>query len=247
MCPHPASIISLSSPAPICAAALIFDLRFSALSGYELIAEQLFVKLLDGLVLLPGLRYPLAELSERILALRFRRLDPCLEDRFGELALIVHLAEYLPDLADDQLEHVDLLVEDAQHMLFKRAARDRVEDEDLARLPDAVDAADALLNRHRVPRQVEVDERVAELQVAPLAARFGGEQERRFHAKTRDARVLLRPAHRAFKPRKWNGLLLRQLRKTLKCFVMMDEDDLFLFGVAFEQFEQRLLFDCRPA
>src|SRR5215210_3949710 len=216
MCPHPASIISLSSPAPICAAALIFDLRFSALSGYELIAEQLFVKLLDGLVLLPGLRYPLAELSECILALRFRRFDPRLEDRFGELALIIHLAEYLPDLADDQLEHVDLLVEDAQHVLFKRAARDRVEDEDFARLADAVDAADALLNRHRVPRQVEVDERVAELQVAPLAARLGREQERCFRLESRDCFVLFRPAHRALKAHDGRGFFLQQMRQAVK-------------------------------
>ena len=86
--------------------------------------------------------------------------------------LLLELAEDRADLAHDELEHVDLLVEDAQYRVLDRAGGDQVEDEHLARLADPVDAADALFDRHRIPRDVEVDQRVAELQVAPLAARL---------------------------------------------------------------------------
>ncbi|MDQ3253686.1 MAG: hypothetical protein M3R15_07225 [Acidobacteriota bacterium] len=71
------------------------------LSGDEFIAEQFFVKLFDGIILLLGLCHPLAELSECVFAFRLGRLDSRLEDGFGELAFLVHLAEYLADLAND--------------------------------------------------------------------------------------------------------------------------------------------------
>ena len=46
-------------------------------------------------------------------------------------------------------------------------------------LPDPVQPAQPLLDLHRVPRQVHVDHDVAELQVAALAGRLGGQQDRR--------------------------------------------------------------------
>ena len=48
--------------------------------------------------------------------------------------------------------------------------------DDRVLLADPVDAADPLLDPHRVPRQVVVDEEVAELEVAPLAAGLGADR-----------------------------------------------------------------------
>jgi hypothetical protein len=44
-------------------------------------------------------------------------------------------------------------------------------------LPDAVEAADALLDLHRVPGQVVVDQGVTELEIAPLSAGLGGDED----------------------------------------------------------------------
>src|SRR5207245_8120848 len=54
-----------------------------------------------------------------------------------------------------------------------------VHDVDLARLPDAVQPADALLDHHRVPGEVVVHEHVAELEVPSFAAGAGGDQDAR--------------------------------------------------------------------
>src|SRR5207244_6400331 len=68
-----------------------------------------------------------------------------------------------------------------------------VHDVDLARLPDAVQAPDALLDHHRVPGQVEVHEHVAELEVAAFAAGSSGDQDARLVLLERaDALVTLR-------------------------------------------------------
>ena len=62
--------------------------------------------------------------------------------------------------------------------LLQGVAGDEVENEHLARLADAVDPADALLDRHRIPGHIEVDERVAELDIAALAAELGAKKHR---------------------------------------------------------------------
>ena len=95
-------------------------------------------------------------------------------------------------LLDDALDAPQLVLEPAER-LAKQADRleqrgDRgaqpgrgadVHDLDGLVASDAVEAADALLDRGRVPRKVEEDEAVAELEVAPFAAALGGEQQRR--------------------------------------------------------------------
>ena len=101
------------------------------------------------------------------------------------------LAQDRPDLADHQLEHGDLLVEQMQHLLLERAAGHEIEHEHLALLADAIDAADALLDRHRIPRHVEIDQRVAELDVAAFAARLGAKQHRHLVAERGDGGVLV--------------------------------------------------------
>ncbi len=75
-------------------------------------------------------------------------------------------------------------------------ARRRTEVADLDRHApaDAVEAADALLHRHRVPRQVEENEARAELEVAAFAAALGRDQQARALglAEARDLDVALR-------------------------------------------------------
>ena len=55
-------------------------------------------------------------------------------------------------------------------MRFDRVARGEVDDVRLTRLTDPVDASDALLDDHRIPRQLVVHEAIAELQVQSLGA-----------------------------------------------------------------------------
>lgn len=52
----------------------------------------------------------------------------------------------------------------------------------LSFLPDAVDAAQPLLQSSGIPGQVIVDHQVPELQVDPLAGRFGGDADLGFGA-----------------------------------------------------------------
>ena len=55
------------------------------------------------------------QFGERLGAGRFGALQPGVQHQRGKILLLVDLAEDGADLADDQFEHVDLLVEDAQH------------------------------------------------------------------------------------------------------------------------------------
>ena len=83
--------------------------------------------------------------------------EPGVERQFGEVTFLAQSAEDGADLADDQLKHGDLLLEQRQQLILQRSARDEVEHEDLPMLADAVDTANALLDRHRIPGHIEVD------------------------------------------------------------------------------------------
>jgi hypothetical protein len=67
------------------------------------------------------------------------------------------------DLADHQLEHVDLGIEHLEEGPLDRPRRHQVEVVDVAGLADAGQAANALLDPHRVPRQVIVHQPMGEL------------------------------------------------------------------------------------
>ena len=69
--------------------------------------------------------------------------------------------------------------------------RDQVGQQHVVLLADPVQTAEPLLDLHRVPRQVDVDHDVAELQVAALAGRLGGQQHRRVAGEGGDRGVLL--------------------------------------------------------
>ena len=72
----------------------------------------------------------------------------------------------------------DIIVEKMENLLLQRPTGHEIEYEYLALLTNAIDASDTLLDGHRIPRHVEIDQRIAELHVAPLAAGFGREQNR---------------------------------------------------------------------
>ena len=69
--------------------------------------------------------------------------------------------------------------EDVEHTLLDGAGDEKIEDRSPVLLADAVDPADALLDLHRVPRQVVVDQDVAELEVSALAAGLGRDEDLR--------------------------------------------------------------------
>ena len=59
-------------------------------------------------------------------------------------------------------------------------ARNQVIHVDRALLADPIDPADALLEAHRIPRQLEVDDQTTRaLKVEPLGGRIGGKQQTR--------------------------------------------------------------------
>src|SRR5687767_11965098 len=62
------------------------------------------------------------------------------------------VAEDDVELPDDQLEEPNLLIEQQEDVRLDGALRGEVHDVCFAGLPDAVDASDALLDDHRVPR-----------------------------------------------------------------------------------------------
>ena len=78
---------------------------------------------------------------------RVGRLGPQVGDHVLELALVVQVAQDHVDLADDQLEHVELGLEQVQHRRLDGAGGDQVEDVDVVGLADAAEPADALLDR----------------------------------------------------------------------------------------------------
>ena len=61
----------------------------------------------------------LAERIERLRTAGLGRLQPGVEHEIGELALLLQAAEDGADLADHQLEHGDLLLEQRQHLLLQ--------------------------------------------------------------------------------------------------------------------------------
>src|SRR4051794_6795072 len=85
--------------------------------GLEVLAEQRLVEGLRPFVDLPGVLEALAEGLERLLAALLGRLQPGVEHEVGEVAVLLDAAEDRPDLADHELEHRDLLVEQPQHLL----------------------------------------------------------------------------------------------------------------------------------
>ena len=84
------------------------------------------------------------------------------------------LVEHRVGGVEDLAEEVELLGKDVEREALRNVAGcQEADDGDAALLAVPVDAADALLDALRVPRQVVVDDRVAELEVQALGAGFG--------------------------------------------------------------------------
>ena len=80
--------------------------------------------------------------------------------------------------ADHGLEQADAASEGAVYVGLDRAVVVQVDDADCGvGLTDTVDAADPLLDPHRVPRHVVVDHRAAELEVQSLGGGVGAQQD----------------------------------------------------------------------
>src|ERR1700740_1275711 len=126
-------------------------------------------------------------------------------------------------------------------LLFERAAGHQVEDEHLALLADAVYASDPLLDRHRIPWQVEIDERVAELNVAALAARFGAQQHRHVRAETGDGGILFGTAQTSLELRERDAFRAQKLGEVIERIAVLDENQLLLCGISLQQIEQARL------
>ena len=88
--------------------------------------------------------------------------------------LVEHRVRGVEDLA----EKIELLGKDLERETLRNIAGcQEADDSDAALLAIPVDAADALLDALGVPRQVVVDDRVAELEVQPLSAGFGRDED----------------------------------------------------------------------
>ena len=111
-----------------------------------------------------------------------QRLDrkslPDLREPLGLADRGFHVGERALEAAERRREEADALVE-IHDLAFEAVGRAEVDDLDRRRPVDAVEAADALLHRGRIARQVEEDEPAAELEVAALAAGLGRDQKRR--------------------------------------------------------------------
>src|SRR5207248_2156470 len=137
-----------------------------------------------------------AAIEERIVAARDFR--PGGGDPLGDLGelplpeLVVvrgagpERGQFRLDALEHGVEATDRLAEDAyrgieqvEHPRGERPFRTEGVDADLARLPDAVDAPDALLDGGRAPGEIVVHQHVAVLEVAALAAELAGKQDAR--------------------------------------------------------------------
>src|SRR3990170_2369224 len=95
------------------------------------------------------------------------------------------------EFSHNELEHVDFPVEQLDDIFLDRVPRPEVHDVYLARLSEAMDSADSLLDLQRIPGEVVVHHGVAELEVPTLTARFRAEEDPIPFAKRANACLLL--------------------------------------------------------
>ena len=91
--------------------------------------------------------------------------------------LIECFAKYLLEIADRLAEDVQPLKQPIQNNFLDRVLGDEANNMDAIRcLTKSIDATDALLNLHRIPRQVVVDQHPGELKIDTFAADLGRDQ-----------------------------------------------------------------------
>ena len=119
------------------------------------------------------------------------------------------------------------------------AAEAEVEHVHLALLADAVHASHALLDRHRVPREVVVDHGAAELEVAALAADLARQQDLGVSLERGDGAVLLGGGQAAVQDGHVEPRRTKCLAELVLGGVETGEDDLLL-ARAPSQIDERL-------
>src|SRR5262249_19652333 len=142
------------------------------------------------------------------------------------------------DLANDQLKHRDLFLKQAEHLFLQGAARNQIEHEHLTVLADAIDAAYALFDRHRVPGDVEIDQGVAELDVAPLSTRLRREQYGCRIAELGCGGVLFGTAEASLKACACNSRLGKAIGEVGERRARVHKDELLFRQVAPDKFEE---------
>src|SRR5687767_15172795 len=86
---------------------------------------------------------------------------------------------------------VDSPLQACEHGAFRRPLGKQVDDMHSARLSDAIDATDALLEAYRIPRQLQIDDKPAcPVKVQPFRACIGGDQYVRGASGKRTHRLL---------------------------------------------------------
>src|SRR5205085_9657841 len=138
-----------------------------------------------------------------------------------------------------------------KQLLLQGAAGDEIEHEHRTALADAIDAANALLDRHRIPWHVEIDQGIAELDVAPFAARLRAQKEAYMVPKRGDRCVFLRTAQTPVETRQRNAGFFQTTGKMSKRLARIDENELLFGRVAPDEVKECGLFaaglDPRPS
>jgi hypothetical protein len=128
---------------------------------------------------------------------------------------------------------------------FAGAGGNQVERVDGAALTDAIDTADALLDAHRIPRELEVDDEPAVMvKVETLRCRVGCQQQpERIAGERREHGCSLVARQAAVKH---EGRVWERLADMLKRVPVLGEHHSRLTGAAQQSVERRYLrFDCR--
>src|SRR5919108_6013427 len=148
-------------------------------SNLVILAENFPVQFFRVKVIGLGLYQILSEVFEaKARLVVIAALHPYLHDDVLKFSLFSQIPEQRLDLANDHLKHIDLVLQDIEDMILQGLAYREIEDKDISVLANPVQPADPLLDPHRIPGEIEIDQGVAELQVSALAARFGGKENR---------------------------------------------------------------------
>src|SRR3972149_4095066 len=142
-------------------------------SNLVVLSENLSVQFFGFKIIGLGLYQILAERFEaRASLVVVATAHPNLHDDVLKLSLLSQITQQRLDFAEDHLKHVDLVLQDIEDMVFNRLSDRKIENKDISGLTDPVQPPDPLFDPHRIPGEIQVDERIAELQVSALAARF---------------------------------------------------------------------------
>ena len=166
--------------------------------------------------------------------------------RFGgveHVAGFVH-AKFFEDDGELILQHV-------AHAKFHAVGKKEIDGAHHGLLPDAIHAANALLDAHGIPGDVEIDDDVAELEVQAFAAGIGGNQDAHLLGERHLHLLTLVHAHAAVEAGDGDAAIAEKFRQHLLGGHELGEDEQLHVRVAFlllefvNPFEQRLGFGVR--